>query len=218
MPAKDPGIKVDKAAYEYIPMDLHKKKNYRDEEGAVKIGPRNFTTIPLKRGRVGRLTSFSGQIPYKEDFYDQKKLVLKGEREFHTSKVQEKPFSQVCKHLRWGTFSNHLDVYGEEGLNLKKKEAKKDEAKLGPDGEPVAPTHDRSFRPGGPKKSLFPTIERFPDYLPNPPKEIKRKIPVEGEEEKPNFKMTHNAKTIPSTSVATNFRNLKSSYPNSFKR
>ena len=58
-PAKDPHIRV-KAKYEYMPMDFHKKKNYRDEEGAVKIGPPNIKTVPIKPGRVGKSTSFSG--------------------------------------------------------------------------------------------------------------------------------------------------------------
>ena len=47
-----------------------KKKNYRDEQGAVMIGPRNFTTIPMKKGLVGKLTTFSGPIPYKESEFD----------------------------------------------------------------------------------------------------------------------------------------------------
>lgn len=93
-PAKDPGIKVDKAPYAYLPQDKHVKKNFRDEDGAVKTGPRNFTTIPMKEGRVGKLTSFSGPIPYKEDPYDNKKVLAKKELEYHYSKVQEKPFSQ----------------------------------------------------------------------------------------------------------------------------
>jgi len=42
-PAKDPHIKV-RAKYDYMPMDLHKKKNYRDQEGAVIIGPPNIKT------------------------------------------------------------------------------------------------------------------------------------------------------------------------------
>jgi len=59
-PAKDPGIKVDKAPFEYLPTDFLKKKNFRDGEGAVIIGPKNITTIPLKLGKLGKNTSFSG--------------------------------------------------------------------------------------------------------------------------------------------------------------
>jgi len=30
------------------------KKNYKDEDGKVKLGPRNFTTNPAKTGEVGK--------------------------------------------------------------------------------------------------------------------------------------------------------------------
>jgi hypothetical protein len=53
--------------------------------------------------------------------------------------------------------------------------------------------------------------------MPNPPKELKRKVIVEGEEEdRPRFKLTYNGVTRPTPSVATNFRNLKASYPMAF--
>lgn len=52
-PAKDPHIRP-KAKYEYMPSEVHKKRNYRDEEGAVIIGPANIRTNPIKVGRVGR--------------------------------------------------------------------------------------------------------------------------------------------------------------------
>jgi hypothetical protein len=52
------------------------KKNYREEDGGrVMIGPTNFLTNPMKRGKVGRATSFGGIIPYKEDDYDIKKKI-----------------------------------------------------------------------------------------------------------------------------------------------
>ena len=40
-----------KADFEHLPADKHEKKNFRDEEGAVKVGPRNFTTTGPKKGR-----------------------------------------------------------------------------------------------------------------------------------------------------------------------
>jgi|TARA_B110000285_G_C15000215_1_gene551052 hypothetical protein len=79
------------------------------------------------------------------------------------------------------------------------------------------PVHDKPFRPGGPKKSVHPTIGGHPGFMPNPPRELKRKKIVEGEEEdRPNFKLTYNLRSRPCPSVATNFRNLKSSYPAAF--
>jgi len=60
-----------------------KRKNHRDEEGAVMIGPRNFTTIPMKKGIGGKLTTFSGPIPYKESDYNISKELLRKELKDH---------------------------------------------------------------------------------------------------------------------------------------
>jgi|TARA_B110001450_G_C17601966_1_gene473390 hypothetical protein len=57
------------------------------------IGPRNFTTIPMKRGKVGKLTSFGGPVPYVADPYDNKKKIAWAELKAHQALVQEKPFS-----------------------------------------------------------------------------------------------------------------------------
>ena len=95
-PAKNTREKLYKQPYEYMPLKQNEpKKRKVDEDGRVMIAPRNFTTIPMKRGKVGKLTYFGGQIPYKEDdVYTNKKKILKQEIEYHRSKVQEKPFSQ----------------------------------------------------------------------------------------------------------------------------
>jgi len=37
-----------KLGYKHLPQDVHVKKNYRDQDGAVMIGPRNFTTMNAK--------------------------------------------------------------------------------------------------------------------------------------------------------------------------
>ena len=47
-----------KAPYEHLKEIDEKKKNYRDEEGAVITAPRNFTTNNLKQGQVGPQTYF----------------------------------------------------------------------------------------------------------------------------------------------------------------
>ena len=64
-----------------------------DADGGVIIGPRNFTTIPMKRGKVGKLTSFGGPVPYVADPYDNKKKIAWAELKAHQALVQEKPFS-----------------------------------------------------------------------------------------------------------------------------
>ena len=72
-PAKDLGIKVPTAAYPYKEQGPPAKKSYKNEDGEIETGPRNFTTIPLKKGNVGKNTSFGGPIPYVEDYYTLKK-------------------------------------------------------------------------------------------------------------------------------------------------
>ena len=82
--------------------------------------------------------------------------------------------------------------------------------------------HDKPFKPSHPSKkgNIKGTLDKFPEYLPNPPKEVKRKVVAEGEEEEapPGFKVTYRYKSRPTPSVATNIRNLKSSYPTAFAR
>lgn len=77
-----------------MPLGPGTKKNYRDEEGAVTIGPRNITTIPVKFGKVGKNVLIGEKIPYIEDDYNIMKKLAKKDMEYHHSMVQEKPFSQ----------------------------------------------------------------------------------------------------------------------------
>merc|ERR1740138_1255872 len=90
--------------------------------------------------------------------------------------------------------------------------------KLGTDknGEPI---HERAFRPANPaKRGNHCTIEKFPLYKEDPPREVKRIKYPDGQEPEapPGFKMTYNRKSSPTPSVATNIRNLKASFPSSF--
>jgi hypothetical protein len=83
-PAKNTRERLYTAKYNYQPlMENTKKKNYRDEEGNVILGPRNFTAIPIKKGKVGRLTSFGGVVPYIADPYDNKKKIAWAELKDH---------------------------------------------------------------------------------------------------------------------------------------
>ena len=86
-----------------------------------------------------------------------------------------------------------------------------------PDLPGKEPLHDKAFRPVGPKKGHYDKmIGKYPEFMPNPPKELKRK-PIDPEEEdKPRFKLTYNLRSQPTPSVATNYRNLKASYPMAF--
>jgi hypothetical protein len=91
-PAKDIHQKV-RADFEHK-TDLNPvKKNYRDEDNKVRTEPPNFLTNPPKKGQVGKMTTFGGTVPYKEDPYDNKKMLAKKAMEADKEKMQEKPFS-----------------------------------------------------------------------------------------------------------------------------
>jgi len=79
------------------------------------------------------------------------------------------------------------------------------------DGEEPAPLHDKAFKPSNPsKKGYKGYLEKFPEYLPNPPTELKRKIVDENEEEMKGWKATYRTTTRPQPTIACNVRNLKS--------
>ena len=85
--------------------------------------------------------------------------------------------------------------------------------------DPLPPLHDKPFKPSNPPKVGYnKTIDKFPPYKEDPLKFIERKKPVEGEEEKPKFKPSHNKKSMPVVPVATNYRNLKTEFPSIFRR
>ena len=87
----------------------------------------------------------------------------------------------------------------------------KEKAKEEDDRPPFKPSHP-------PKAGYNKSIGKFPQYKEDPPKQLKRKVPDDSKEEPPRFRTTHNYKTRPTPSVATNLRNLKSSFPSVFRR
>ena len=198
-----------KPSYPYMPLGPGPKKNFRDEEGDVKIAPKNITTIPIKFGQVGKNVFIGEKIPYIEDDYNIKKKLAKKEMEYHQSMVQEKPFSQKAKHT--DTFNSFRQVYEENPMIPARKVAVVPVLEEG--AEKPDELHDKPFRPSHPSKkgAIKGVLEKFPAYLPDPPVEKKRKVIVEGEDDSiVGFKATYRNKTRPTPSVATNFRNLKS--------
>ena len=79
---------------------------------------------------------------------------------------------------------------------------------------PPAELHDRPFRPTNPPRK-GKSIGKFPEWLKSPPEE-KKPAKKEEEEERPGFKCTYRGLSIPMPSIATNYRNLKASYPSAF--
>ena len=198
------------ASYEHMTDYLEKQKNFRSEENPREVitMPPNIKTNPIKRGVVGKQVHFGGTIPYMEDEYDRPKLFAAVEREYHESKLQEKPFSQRAKKTH--TFNSDRKIL-EENPPIPHRTVK----------PRTAPTceHDRPFKPTNPpKKGNHATLAKFPKYQEDPKKPLERKMPVEGEEDKPKFKNMHIMRSRPTPSVATNMRNMKASFPSVFKR
>jgi len=200
-----------RAAYDYMEVGPVKKESFRDEDGEVKIGSRNFLTNPMKRGRVGLGTSLGGVVEYMPEDYDLSKKLARQDREYHESKIQEKPFSQRAGPLPH--FNSHKQVFMEEPMVPHRK----------PPVPPEPPvTHEVAWRPtktvphekanGQAFNGTIPYV-----YLENPTTPLKRKVQVD-EEEKPGFKATYKGLSGPTASVATNLRNLKSQFPKSFAR
>lgn len=79
------------------------------------------------------------------------------------------------------------------------------------EGQEPEKLHDKAFKPSNPnKKGLNGYLEKFPEYLPNPPTELKRKIVAEDEPDgPPGWKATYRGIARPTPTVACNIRNLK---------
>lgn len=97
-PAKIVPNKPHMMSYGHLTDFIERKKNFRDEDGAVIIGPRNFYTCAAKKGEVGKNTSFAGQWEHLPDTYEQEKInrrkELDSHLEFIKSTHEDKPFSQ----------------------------------------------------------------------------------------------------------------------------
>lgn len=189
------------------------QKNYQDPENPreVVIPPRNILTHPPKKGQAGKWVTFGGTIPYIEDDYNRPKIFANAERAYHQSMLQEKNFSQRAKPTAEGNFNTHRKILEENPL-LPHRAPK-------PRSANIADHDGKAFKPSNPPKAGYnKTLAPFPTYLEDPKKPLTRRMPIEGEEDKKKFKPTHNAKSRPTPSVATNVRNIKSAFPSLFRK
>ena len=199
-----------KASYIHMTDFVEIQKNYKDEENPrdVVIPPRNIMTNPIKKGKIGKQVTFGGTIPYIEDDYNRPKLFAAAEREYHYSKLQEKPFSQKCR--KKDTFNSNRQLLEENPMIPHRAPKPKTAPAL---------EHDKPFRPSHPpRKGHNKTLAAFPKYQEDPKKPITRRVPVEGDDDKPKFKPTHNVKSRPTPGIATNMRNIKTSFPSVFRK
>lgn len=121
----------------------------------------------------------------------------------------------VGKKYYFGTFNNPMNVIGPIGdpkipYPPKKPEPKANNCHTGPEGR-----IDPEFKPYGTNtnnKRVHDTFEKNIGGNKGAILVTKRKPPPP-DDAPPPFKMTHNVKHVPVTSIATNSRNLKASYP-----
>ena len=120
---------------------------------------------------------------------------------------QDKPFSQKVKGVE--AFNSIKEVFGED---------RPYPAKKAPAPEKPPMTHDIAFKPSNPpRKGYNKTLDKFPEYKEDPLRFPERK--KEGEDDgKGRWKPTYYKKTVPSPSVTTNFKNLKTEFPSVFRR
>lgn len=153
-------------------------------------------------------TTLGGKIDYIEDPYNRRRELERKEREEHYKKLQEKPFSQRVKHKE--TFATIKEQFGEDPPVPARKAPEKRQPLM---------THDEPFYPSHPpKKGYNKTLDKFPPYKEDPLKVVERKKD-EGGDDRGKWKPPRTMKpTIPSASVVTNYRNLKTEFPSIFRR
>eukprot|EP00347_Sterkiella_histriomuscorum_P023179 403335648 len=203
-PAKTFQRKV-KSDYEYIPEYNENTKSRRMPGGVVVLEPKNFMTSPPKRGQVGKQTTFSGQIEYLPDPYDNKRQLEKIERLQHLKKIPHKPFTQ--KVIGKETFSTIQDTYGGNFPLSPEKIQRQSKFEV---------KHDVPFMPSNyPKKGYNKTIGKFPEYKEDPIIEVNRKR--QSVNEQAHWKPTQNSWAVTSPSIKSQNKNQNNELPSIFR-
>jgi hypothetical protein len=106
------------------------------------------------------------------------------------------------------TFATVKEAFGEDRTYLPKKPEEKRKPLM---------EHEAPFKPSNPpKRGYNKTLDKFPEYKEDPLKVVVRKKTPETDERK--WKPTHNKKSMPTHSVTTNYRNLKTEFPSIFRK
>jgi hypothetical protein len=98
-PAKHVIERYYKASYEHANDRVDVKKDYKDADGNVITAPKNFYTMPAKKGAVGKRTYFNGQVQHMPDDFNYPKKQAREEMEAGKKLEQDKPFSQRAKEI-----------------------------------------------------------------------------------------------------------------------
>lgn len=190
------------ASYKHMTDHVATKKNYRGPDGKVVVQPRNIVTNPSKEGHgdstVGHLLSKG--YKHEADPYNRPKELQAKERLEHKKKLQEAPFRSVSHGN--GQFSSFKETFGKDGKVL-------DPAKPRTQS-PTGKIHEQAFKPSNPPRQGYnKTINKFPEYKPDPIKIAVRKFDDPAAKKDP-YKPNNTAfNERPTPSVSLNRTNLK---------
>ena len=150
----DPGF----APYEHKASEEYKKKNYRDEEGAVKLAPKNILVKPPKLGQANSTPNltFSSYPAITEEPYERKRLLEIEERKRNEAKNKhDKAFRGIAHGGK--NFSTNVQAFGKTEMPPK--------SATRPISVPVV-EHDHPFKPANPaKRGIYDmTLGKFPEY------------------------------------------------------
>lgn len=140
------------------------KPKRNEETKEIDLEPHNMKVSPMKKGKhdKGSKIYFGGNIPYMEDDYNIKKKIAKDDLDYHNSKIQDKAFRPLVGKV--DHFFSHKKMYMEDPPMPPKIIKEKPKVEL-----------ETAFKPAGTnKKQVAPTFSKYPEYMPSPPREVKR--------------------------------------------
>jgi hypothetical protein len=204
-------------------------EKYKNAE-FLTLHPPNIKCQPTKKGGGGVLTNgvlmgwAGAPLPeHVPDEYDRAKKLKKAEMERHRQLVQELSFRSMSYGGR--TFAADREAFFVEcagGKSQVPREPKVLDLHAFP--------HEAPMKPGNPSKKGFNGLmgwprgrgeppQTFPDWIPDPAPQAKRKAPKEGGDERAAFRPPNpGGLDNPQKSVMMHPRNLRAMYPASFAR
>jgi len=219
---------LNKLDLEYVPhMDGAKDPKaiylkYKENE-FLALHPPNIKCQPTKKGGGGVLTPgvLMGGFPeHVAEDYDGAKKIKKEEMKRHHELMQENPFRGMAYGGR--TFApDRESFFCDQPSGIPRPLKKLDLHEY---------AHESAFRPPNPSKKGYNGLmgwpkgrgeppQTFPDWIPDPAPQAKRKAPKEGGDERAAFRPgCPSGSDNPQKSVMMHPRNLRSMYPASFVR
>jgi Domain of unknown function (DUF4586) len=177
--------------YEHMGSETSKKINRRQDDGSVRLDPKNFYTSPAKKGSVTPGITFDRYPEYMSDPYDLKKLKYKQDKARIKVAAHSSPFKSMDHGGKY--FGKYIEGCGGGAVRKKSKS--------------LITSHSSSpFKPTSINRG---TIGKYPEYIPNPLLPIKRKMPSEQEP----WRSTVTSRTTPTPSIVKNFCNLRTEFP-----